>query len=63
MKNQNLDMNKTYPLGFTFSFPCRQTGLSRAILLRWTKGFCCSDIVGENVVTLLQQAIDERGVS
>ena len=63
MKNHNLDLTKTYPLGFTFSFPCRQTGLSRAILLRWTKGFSCSDIVGEDVVSLLQNAINEREVS
>jgi hexokinase len=62
MKNHNLDLNKTYPLGFTFSFPCRQTGLSRAILLRWTKGFSCSDIVGDDVVSLLQKAINDRGV-
>lgn len=60
MKNHNLDFNRTYPLGFTFSFPCRQTGLSHAILLRWTKGFSCSDVVGEDVVTLLQKAIDAR---
>lgn len=62
MKNHNLDFNHTYPLGFTFSFPCRQTGLSHAILLRWTKGFSCSDVVGEDVVTLLQKAIDARNV-
>ena len=61
MKNHNMNLTKTYPLGFTFSFPCRQTGLSRAILLRWTKGFSCSDIVGEDVVSLLQKAIDDRG--
>lgn len=63
MKNHNLDLNRTYPLGFTFSFPCRQLGLSQAILLRWTKGFSCSDVVGEDVVSLLQKAIDARGVS
>lgn len=62
MINHNLDFNRTYPLGFTFSFPCRQTGLSHAILLRWTKGFSCSDVVGEDVVTLLQKAIDARNV-
>jgi hexokinase len=62
MKNHNLDLNKTYPLGFTFSFPCYQTDLQNAILMRWTKGFNCSDVVGENVVQLLQNAIDARGV-
>ena len=62
MKNHHLDLSQTYPLGFTFSFPCRHIGLSNAILLRWTKGFNCSDVVGENVVSLLQKAIDARGV-
>ena len=27
------------PLGFTFSFPCQQEGLTSAILVNWTKGF------------------------
>jgi hexokinase len=61
MKNHNLDFTRSYPLGFTFSFPCYQAGLSRATLLRWTKGFNCSETVGENVVELLQKAIDARG--
>lgn len=63
MKNHNLDMTRTYPLGFTFSFPCRQLGLSNSILLRWTKGFLCSDVVGEDIVATLQKYIDARGVS
>ncbi|CAF0757562.1 unnamed protein product [Brachionus calyciflorus] len=61
MKNHNLDLNRTYPLGFTFSFPCRQLGLSKAMLLRWTKGFSCSDVVGEDIVATLQRYIDARG--
>lgn len=60
MKNHNLDFSKTYPLGFTFSFPCDQVGLENAYLLRWTKGFNCTEVVGENVVKLLQNAIDSR---
>lgn len=61
MKTHNLDFNKTYALGFTFSFPCYQAGLSKATLLRWTKGFNCSDTIGEDVVEYLQKAIDARG--
>lgn len=63
MKNHNLDFSKTYPLGFTFSFPCDQVGLENAYLLRWTKGFNCTEVVGENVVKLLQAAIDSREVN
>lgn len=51
------------PLGFTFSFPLKQVGLTRGLLERWTKGFNCSGVVGEDVVLLLQEAIERRGVS
>lgn len=33
------------PLGFTFSFPCQQVGLTRGLLIKWTKGFNASDVV------------------
>ncbi|CAF4347056.1 unnamed protein product, partial [Rotaria sp. Silwood2] len=50
----------TYPLGFTFSFPCKQESLSSARLTSWTKGFSCAGVVNEDVVKLLQDAIDEK---
>lgn len=50
-------------LGFTFSFPLKQLGLTRGILQRWTKGFSCSGVVGEDVVQGLKDAIARRGVS
>jgi len=49
------------PLGFTFSFPCRQEGLTRARLVQWTKGFKCKGVEGEDVVSLLREAIARRG--
>ena len=49
------------PLGFTFSFPLSQLGLTTGILERWTKGFNCSGVVGHDVVQLLKDAIDRRG--
>lgn len=51
------------PLGFTFSFPLTQLGLTKGMLARWTKGFNCSGVVGEDVVQLLKDAIARRGVS
>lgn len=51
------------PLGFTFSFPLQQLGLTKGMLARWTKGFNCSGVVGEDVVQLLKDAIARRGVS
>jgi hexokinase len=51
------------PLGFTFSFPCQQAGLTTGRLIKWTKGFNCSDVVERNVVELLEDAIERRDVS
>ncbi len=47
-------------LGFTFSFPCKQEGLASARLTSWTKGFTCSGVVNEDVVKMLQTAIEEK---
>lgn len=62
MKEEKV-VNEKLPLGFTFSFPLTQKGLTKGILMRWTKGFNCSNVVGNDVVQLLQDAIDRRGVS
>jgi hexokinase len=50
------------PLGFTFSFPLTQQGLTKGLLVRWTKGFNCSGVVDEDVVGLLEEAIARRNV-
>ncbi|NXY51650.1 HXK3 protein, partial [Ceuthmochares aereus] len=47
-------------LGFTFSFPCQQLGLNKAVLLSWTKGFNASGCVGRDVVQLLQEAAQRQ---
>ena len=49
-------------VAFTFSFPCKQNSLRQATLVSWTKGFSCTGVVGNDVVLLLQQAIDRRKV-
>ena len=49
------------PLGFTFSFPLEQEGLNKATLVRWTKGFSCAGVEGEDVVRMLQEALERRG--
>ena len=38
-----------------------QEGLARARLVKWTKGFNCAGVEGEDVVQLLQEAIARRG--
>ncbi|XP_030627402.1 hexokinase-1 isoform X3 [Chanos chanos] len=52
--------NARLPLGFTFSFPCRQTSLDAGILVTWTKGFKATDCEGEDVVSLLREGIKRR---
>ena len=54
--------NEILPLGFTFSFPLVQQGLTKGTLVRWTKGFNCSGVIGEDVVGLLEEAIARRNV-
>ncbi|CAO1422296.1 unnamed protein product [Diamesa serratosioi] len=53
--------NERLPLGFTFSFPLKQLGLTKGILIRWTKGFNCEGVVDEDVVELLEAALRRRG--
>ncbi|VDK80001.1 unnamed protein product [Onchocerca ochengi] len=53
--------NDGLPVGFTFSYPCDQKSLRSATLLRWTKGFEASGVVGEDVVKLLEKSIAKRG--
>ncbi|XP_047557360.1 hexokinase HKDC1 [Lutra lutra] len=48
------------PLGFTFSFPCRQTSIDKATLIEWTKGFKATDCEGEDMVDMLREAIKRR---
>ena len=35
--------------------------MAKASLVRWTKGFNCEGVEGEDVVALLNQALDKRG--
>ncbi|XP_070649403.1 hexokinase-3 isoform X4 [Bos indicus] len=53
--------NQGLQLGFSFSFPCHQTGLDKSTLISWTKGFKCSDVEGQDVVQLLRDAIQRQG--
>ncbi|XP_033208746.1 hexokinase type 2 isoform X2 [Belonocnema kinseyi] len=59
VKDLNLQ-TEVLPLGFTFSFPLVQEGLTEGRLVRWTKGFNCSGVVDEDVVSLLEAAIARR---
>ena len=59
IRNQ-LDINRNYIIGFTFSFPCEQTALNKGKFLTPTKGWVLSDLVGEDVVEKLQKVIYQK---
>nr|XP_043613414.1 hexokinase-3 [Erigeron canadensis] len=49
-------------IGFTFSFPVKQTSVSSGTLIKWTKGFAIEDMVEKDVVECLQKALSRRGL-
>ncbi|KAL0459170.1 UNVERIFIED_CONTAM: Hexokinase-3 [Sesamum latifolium] len=49
-------------LGFTFSFPVKQTSSSSGTLIKWTKGFSIEDMVGRDVSECLQEALSRKGL-
>jgi hexokinase len=52
----------TLPLGHTFSFPCRQEGINRAVLIQWTKEIRTSGVEGRDVTPLLAEALERHGL-
>ncbi|EKF30554.1 hexokinase, putative [Trypanosoma cruzi marinkellei] len=56
------DLNRTVPLGFTFSFPTEQKGVDHGFLIKWTKGFSTRGVEGKDVVELLQKALKRMQV-
>ncbi|KAI8121832.1 Hexokinase-1 [Lucilia cuprina] len=61
VKTLGAQEDEVLPMGFTFSFPLKQTGLIKGELVAWTKGFNCPGVVGRDVVELLREALDRRG--
>lgn len=47
-------------LGFTFSFPCKQYGLTQSVLVKWNKGFKVGGVVGTDVVKQLKDALKRQ---
>lgn len=50
------------PLGFTFSYPSSQTRIDTGVLQRWTKGFDIPNVEGVDVVPLLMEKINAKGL-
>ncbi len=53
---------RDYALGYTFSFPVKLLGIDEGILVKWTKDFSASGVVGQKVVALQAQALMEKSV-
>uniref|UniRef100_A0A0E0JNF0 4-hydroxy-4-methyl-2-oxoglutarate aldolase n=1 Tax=Oryza punctata TaxID=4537 RepID=A0A0E0JNF0_ORYPU len=49
-------------LGFTFSFPVKQTSIASGTLIKWTKSFAIDEMVGKDVVDELNMAIRRQGL-
>ncbi|VAH63832.1 unnamed protein product [Triticum turgidum subsp. durum] len=49
-------------LGFTFSFPVKQTSISSGTLIKWTKGFAIEEMVGKDIVAELNEAMKRQGL-
>ncbi|KAK7178779.1 hypothetical protein DPSP01_013548 [Paraphaeosphaeria sporulosa] len=47
------------PLGFTFSFTCEQTSISKGTLIQWDKGWDIPEALGKDPCAMLQESIDE----
>ena len=60
VKEQNIKCK--LPLGFTFSFPVRQTSLTEGNLIHWTKDFSATGAKDKDVVAMLREAIKRRPV-
>ncbi|GKU05426.1 glucokinase [Fusarium langsethiae] len=53
---------ETFSLGFTFSFTCEQTSISRGTLAHWDKGWDIPSAIDQDPCSLLQDAINEIGI-
>lgn len=51
------------PLGFAYSYPARLERIDRAVALGLTKGWALSGIDGQDVATLLNEALERHGLS
>ncbi|KAH9311148.1 hypothetical protein KI387_026183, partial [Taxus chinensis] len=61
-ENFHLPPGQKRELGFTFSFPVKQTSIDSGTLVNWTKGFSVSETIGKDVVAALNEALQRQGL-
>ncbi|CAK9137052.1 unnamed protein product [Ilex paraguariensis] len=57
----NLSSGRQRELGFTFSFPVRQSSIASGALVKWTKGFSIEDAVNLKTQKQLDKAVKHTG--
>jgi len=62
LKKRKVGIEEERNLGFTFSFPVKQTGIIAGTLVCWTKGFRVKGIIGKDVVRLFGEALAREGI-
>lgn len=63
MSRELITKEEKFKLGFTFSFPVKQTAIDVGTLVCWSKGFRTKGVVGKDVVELLNKSLIKEGVS
>ena len=63
LNDNRIDAEAKFRLGFTFSFPIDQSGITSGKLIKWTKGFSASGVEGADVVVLLSKALRQVGLN
>ncbi|KAH3662457.1 hypothetical protein OGAPHI_005709 [Ogataea philodendri] len=59
---EGIPTGKLFPLGFTFSYPASQNSITEGVLQRWTKGFDIPNVEGHDVVPLLMEQVEKKGL-
>ena len=49
-------------LGYTFSFPVQLLGIDEGILIKWTKEFSATGVVGRKIVAFQRQALTRKNI-
>ena len=58
-KNKGL-AKRPLPVGFTMVFPCKQSSVKEAELTTWRRGYKATDVIGNDIATMLNTAIAAR---
>ena len=63
LEHPEIEAELPLKLGFTFSFPVQQESLAHGRILGWSKQIDAKDVIGQDAVALLQEALHSRGLN